>query len=580
MRLRATFAALAAVLILPSCSDDPAGPGGAPVETNYQPTIDFFDSPVVSLWGQPSGDVYASGLSIMRFDGEAWSALVLPEDDSGYLTTWGTANGDVFALGRYAIHRYDGESWERMQRPASVRDTWASDNGELFMVGGNHRLYHYDGAQWFVDSLMTDFEQGDPWQGVSGADPDDVYIVGYSGWLGHYDGEQWTAQRIGVQDHYNCWKAPDGPLYVMSYDSLFTYDGAQLEYEDLGPSAAATAVGGHSATEVYCCVRGDDYPQHVMLRYDGNDWTQVCTIDGYVEDIWGDAATGRLFAAGSGVVWDVKDGKAEASLGARDLESQLLDAWGSEEGAIYVVGGKAYRYFEDTWTDLHKEDLTTNLAFSIWGRSEHEIYAVGPGIILHYDGSAWTAVSGGAQSDLYAVGGSEDDVFAVGRSGDILHLDGNAWTHMESGTTYDLYAVYAWKGGAFAVGEDGAVIRYDGREWRPFPTPVSWSIYDLIGFGPKDIYAVGDNSTEMCHFDGRAWTPIFIGYTGGLNESIWGTSGRDLFIGQGSGNVIHFDGHSWSFLPRVTTARVTSLWGTHNHEIVALTRGGVVHYRP
>jgi hypothetical protein len=579
MRLCSIFAALAAALILSSCSDDPAGPGGPPVEANYQATLDFFDSPIVSIWGT-SSDVYASGLSIMRFDGDAWSALVLPGDDSGYLATWGTTNGDIFALGRYAIHRYDGTSWDRMQRPASVRDIWASESGEIFVVGGNHRLYHYDGSDWFVDSLMTDFPWGDPWGRVSGGNPDDVYIVGAAGWLGHFDGAQWTKQQTGVRDYYDCWKAPDGPLYVLSDDSLFTYDGGHLMHEDLGPSAVVTAVGGRSAHEVYCCVRGDNYPEQTLLRHDGNDWMQVCTIDGFVDDIWGDAATGRLFAAGDGVVWNVKGGEAELSLGDSELEPRLFDAWGSEKGAVYVVGAKAYRYFEGAWTDLHKEELVNDLAFSIWGRSEAEIYAVGPGIILRYDGDAWTALSGGAQSYLIAVGGNDHDVFAVGRNGTILRFDGHAWAPMESSTTYDLYSVYAWDDGAFAAGEDGAVIRYNGREWRPFPTPVSWAIYDLFGFGPKDIYAVGDNSTEMCHFNGLEWKPVFIGYTGGINESIWGTSGRNLFIGQSSGNVLHFDGRTWSFLPRVTTSLVTSVWGTHEREIVAVSRGGVARYRP
>ena len=121
-------------------------------------------------------------------------------------------------------------------------------------------------------------------------------------------------------------------------------------------------------------------------------------------------------------------------------------------------------------------------------------------------------------------------------------------------------------------------MRYDGREWRPFPSPVGWHILDMFGFGPNSIFAVGSNSTEICRFDGRVWQAIFIGYTRGSNYSVWGTSEHDVFLGQGRGDVLHFDGSNWSYLPRVTTRPVRSVWGAPGREIIAATEGGVVRY--
>ena len=64
-----------------------------------------------------------------------------------------------------------------------------------------------------------------------------------------------------------------------------------------------------------------------------------------------------------------------------------------------------------------------NGLIAVWGSSSSDVFAVGwSGTILHYDGSAWSAMSSGATTWLNGVWGSSgSDVFAVGRNGAILH---------------------------------------------------------------------------------------------------------------------------------------------------------------
>jgi hypothetical protein len=514
----------------------------------------------------------------MRFDGRTWEPLPLPEGEIGYLATWGTSNGDIYCVGEYSIQRFDGTEWHRIQRPARVRDIWGSNDGEIFVVGGNDRLYHYDGTDWSVDSLMVNHSWGDPWWEVAGGTPEDLYITGSSGWLGHFDGDGWTAERVdSTRDFSRSWKAPDGPLFMVSRDSLFAYDGAQLSFVDMGTPQSVSTVWGQSASEIYCAVRGN-YPYQSVLRYDGNAWTNAAVLQGEINVVWGDRSSNRLLAAGDGVVWEADGAAVRPSLGLEPYRNRFYDLWGSNDDGVFVIGTAAHRYFEGKWIDLKKEDLTTNDALSIWGRSGRELYAVGGPMILQYDGESWTWVSGGGQFYLTAVAGNTSEVFAVGYRGAIVRYDGHSWSPMESGTTSELLAVYAWDGGAFAVGEAGVMLRYNGHEWRPYPSPVGWTMYDIYGFGSDDVFAVGRSSTEICHFDGREWKPILIGYSVGYAMSIWGTSNRNLFIGQGDGNVLHFDGRAWSSLPRVTTGRAFAVWGTSKDEIISATDGGVIRY--
>lgn len=76
---------------------------------------------------------------------------------------------------------------------------------------------------------------------------------------------------------------------------------------------------------------------------------------------------------------------------------------------------------------------------SVWGSSSSDVFAVGvDGIILHYDGSAWSVMNSGTSDELYGVwGSSSTDVFAVGAYGymgqllygTILHYKGGDGGH-------------------------------------------------------------------------------------------------------------------------------------------------------
>jgi len=66
---------------------------------------------------------------------------------------------------------------------------------------------------------------------------------------------------------------------------------------------------------------------------------------------------------------------------------------------------------------------THSVLYSIWGSSSSDVFAVGSsGAILHYDGSAWSAMNSGTEESFNGVwGSSSSDVFAVGSDGTILH---------------------------------------------------------------------------------------------------------------------------------------------------------------
>ena len=230
---------------------------------------------------------------------------------------------------------------------------------------------------------------------------------------------------------------------------------------------------------------------------------------------------------------------------------------------------------------------TTNVLYGVWGSSATDVFAVGDsGTILHYDGSAWSAMSSGTTNDLAGVwGSSATDVFAVGAGGTILHYDGSAWSAMSSGTTNDLAGV--WGSSAtdvFAVGDGGTILHYDGSAWSAMTSGTTNDLVGVWGSSATDVFAVGLDGTIL-HYNGSAWSAMSSGTTNGL-EGVWGSSATDVFAVGGplygptsQGTILHYDGSAWSSMTSGTTNILYGVWGSSATDVFAVGAGGtILHY--
>ena len=75
--------------------------------------------------------------------------------------------------------------------------------------------------------------------------------------------------------------------------------------------------------------------------------------------------------------------------------------------------------------------------WGIWGAAPNDMWMVGQnGVIVHYDGTAFTAVVSPTDLLLLGIWGSgPNDIWAVGINGAILHYDGAGWSFSPSPTT-------------------------------------------------------------------------------------------------------------------------------------------------
>jgi hypothetical protein len=300
---------------------------------------------------------------------------------------WGTSATDVFTVGEIdtddengfqiasVILHYDGTGWslQRRIRDVSLRGAWSDAPDDAWAVGfdffdDDARVLHYDGTEW---ASQEGFEAGrDESIGlfsVWGSSSDDVFAVGstFDGHFGtslifHFDGASW--QRVTVPG-------------------------------DVLPSLAD--VWGSSSTDVFAVGLDQraDPSEGTVLHYDGVTWTPVYDEPGLnLTTVWG-SSDSDVFAAGFTV---------------------------TEEDGNFIVAG-AIRHFDGTsWAPVTIP--VAGVLDELWGSSSTDVFAVGDeGVILHYDGTDWTATNHTDQTLLGIWGPNAGEAFATGNAGTILH---------------------------------------------------------------------------------------------------------------------------------------------------------------
>ena len=243
--------------------------------------------------------------------------------------------------------------------------------------------------------------------------------------------------------------------------------------------------------------------------------------------------------------------------------------WASSPTDIWAAGG--YRvlvhYDGSTWTQA---DLPTAAnQYAVWGLGPNDVYTTGQygyqtGQVLHWDGSSWKSmyVTNSELIDIW--GSSPTDLYVVG-DGRLVHYDGTTWADIPTGlsTGFNVDRLQSIWGVAdthhgkqrsvdvWMAGYHGRIMHYDGRSVTTdveIPTETFSAIH---GTGPRNIFAVGSHGL-IWHFDGSRWSSMNSGTTASL-LGVFAIDARDVYAAGEGGVLLHYDGHTWSSLSSGTT---------------------------
>jgi hypothetical protein len=279
--------------------------------------------------------------------------------------------------------------------------------------------------------------------------------------------------------------------------------------------------------------------------------------------------------------------------GTQVYANSLRAVWAGSAHDVFAVGQGAVLHFDGNyWRAMDAGCGCENALYGVWGSSGTNVYAAGlAGTVLHWTGGEWTPESDPdiGSDNLYAMwGSSASDVWAVGDFGRIVHFDGGDWTTVAADpvTTEPLFSVWGnAANSAWAVGAAGTILHWDGASWTPQTLPDPVLLNAVWGTSATDVWAAGRENGCGCgggdgvlyHYDGTEWTavegaPDLVGlelYAG------WSNGPGDVWI-VGSGVVLHYDGSNWTQEVVASGAPLYGIAGTSATNVFAVGYVGII----
>jgi hypothetical protein len=273
-----------------------------------------------------------------------------------------------------------------------------SHNGSLVQGGYEDRtILHYNGSSWSGQNGNVLGTFNDIW-GISGSI---VFAVGDGGVIAKTtnNGTDWTDGTSGtLHDLHGVWGNSSSNFYAVGESgTILHFNGSGWSTVTSGTVNRLNAVWGNSANNIF--VVGED---GTILHFDGSSWNvQESGVKANILGVWGTNDGAHVYAVGN--------------------SRWIIDHW--EYTLLHWESSAA------TWNIMTSFSTTTRKLIDIWGTSSSNVYAVGEdGVLLHYNGSAWSEIASGTTADLYGIwGSSASNVYAVGAFGTLLRYDGNSW---------------------------------------------------------------------------------------------------------------------------------------------------------
>ncbi|MEM7156295.1 MAG: hypothetical protein AAF799_25805 [Myxococcota bacterium] len=215
------------------------------------------------------------------------------------------------------------------------------------------------------------------------------------------------------------------PETAVSLDDTSSADRGWVEEPGIdGAWGAFYSVWGPTPDDLWIAggrVFDDGTSEGVLVHGDGSTWARekldpstpvLSWIGPAGDDVWVVGADGTCLRREGGD-WVRHE---------TDDPRRLWGVWGAAEDDVWAVGGNgiddvpALLHFDGAqWSEQALPELDGNALFKVWGRRGDDVWVVGDGgIVLHYDGDAWTSIANESVADLIGVHGSGEVLLTVG----------------------------------------------------------------------------------------------------------------------------------------------------------------------
>lgn len=341
--------------------------------------------------GTSASNVFAAaGNAVFHFTGAAWDTLLTL--DRSYIRGLSAApDGSLWATTYDSLLVWNQSSWSSVHWPPSTYELQGivafSANSALAVRPYSYysdqlsKIYRWDGVQWTVEATFPF-----PIETLRADGPSDVYGVGYNGAVVHYDGSVWTRlPRATSFELRAVFKVPSGPLLVTGgTGKVVSFDGTQWRTLREGQFWRPAMIWAESSSRFI--VQGD---YNIVFRHDGGRWFEDVLPGGGVpvnafggtslDDLHAGLANGAMLHY-DGMNWTIES----------DSLALLGGMWTSSSGVILAAGTNAVYRFDGSWHPILEGEfelsrITSDESGRILcaGRGQHGIQ------VKFFDGSGW-----------------------------------------------------------------------------------------------------------------------------------------------------------------------------------------------
>jgi len=477
---------------------------------------------------------------------------------------------------------------------------------QLFGVGNNGAIVHYDGTQWRDVSVKTKKNLNAIW-GLPTAGPGGfvLYVVGQNGKMLRYQNGSWTTIVTGYYAtlHDIGGKKLTNLFAVGDNGTVLRFNGTKWNAENWEPEVTWKNTAFRTVwveDEFNVWLGGDN--STILALDDQNDWIKQPFENGVtvgtVHDIWGFSTLSVWAATDTGIITvnENKEWKVTFDGSGSDVKLKSIVGVPGGQGTstnVYAVGdaGKVIKGDGAKWAKETKVEETVgkNVHFrSTWTSPDspnNGVWAMGlDGTVVYEKSGKWVFPTlSQTVRGIFGVPNKPDQRWVVGQNCLLLRSKGNEWTPDiikdgpckggKGGET--LHAVWGTQSGTkvLAVGDNGVILSWNEDDWNAETGPNNNTNRDIWGLSEDVHFLVQDGATYL--FNGTIWQ-----HTGGGGGSAgFGTSVKDFHVVNGkNGTVQSFDGSEWS-TTTVGTHALRDIWGASSNDIWAVgDSGSVYHY--
>ena len=268
--------------------------------------------------------------------------------------------------------------WNSMESKTSswLSHVWGTSSSNVFVVGNQSLILHYDGAEW---SSMTQTTQNNL-HNIFGLSETDIVAVGADGTINQYDGTDW----------------------------------------ELIPPVVDTFLWGlWGINDIMYCVGSNG----TILKRENDLWKKTSSpTNNNLRDIWGSSLNDIFIVGDQGTIIHYNGTAWESMESYTSVDLRCIYGFSSND--VYAAGfnGSILHYNGQSWTALNSG--TNAYIMDLWGANSNSIFAVGQdGTILYNDSTGWQKMESGSSNFLRGIWGTATtDVFTVGYEGTILRL--------------------------------------------------------------------------------------------------------------------------------------------------------------